>query len=411
MTVSSTVNRISYACGGGVTSFAYPFKIFDEADLVVILRSAAGVETTLAITTEYSVDGVGEDAGGNVTTVATYAAGNTLVIKRELAILQETDYIEGGAFQANSHEDALDKGAMISQQLDEEIGRALKLAVSSSYTDIEVPDPAANKYLGWNAAATALENKDLVAYADMSAHDNTATAHAPAIAMHNAATLVHSGWNLASNMATGPVLLANGATVAAGNDASRVVTPAGLKEFLGYETIMLPIGAFLEYGAAANAATIDSQIYPSTKKQIDYAEFGYSASWEGIDLRWALGPGWDVSTLKLKYLWMPGYNNAIVNGASVCFGAQVKHLVDGKSLDTNHSTPPVYVQDRSQNTATAIEYITAASANVASGAVGDLNVLDMRITRNNTISNNATAPVRLTGILAMMRRNQTITEW
>jgi hypothetical protein len=83
MTVSSATNRVSYNGNGSTTVFAYTFKIFDEDDLTVIIRAANGTETTKTITTHYTVSGVGNSGGGNVTMLTAPASGETLVIIRD----------------------------------------------------------------------------------------------------------------------------------------------------------------------------------------------------------------------------------------------------------------------------------------------------------------------------------------
>jgi hypothetical protein len=158
MTVSSTANRVSYNCGGSQTAFVYNFKIFQDSDLKVILTDSGGNETTLTLNSDYTVSGAGNESGGSITTTQAYASGNRITIIRELPLKQETNYEEGGSFPAESHENALDKLTMICQQLGEAIGRAIKLPQSSAYSDLQIPDPEANKALIWNAAGTALIN-------------------------------------------------------------------------------------------------------------------------------------------------------------------------------------------------------------------------------------------------------------
>ena len=397
MTVPSTTNRISYATGGGVTSFAYPFKVFDEDDLTVILRDSSGSETALAITTDYTVSGAGEDAGGNVTTVATYAAGYTLVIKRELDILQETDYIEGSAFNAGSHEDALDKLTMIAQQLDEELDRSLKVAVSSSQSDLEVPDPTALQYLRWNSAGSGLENAELTALGDLTAHENAATPH------------MQGGW-YADNDATGPVILATAAEVAAGNDASKVLTPAGFAAVWQYDEYFVPAGAFVP--AETNGATIDTQEYPVSGTNVDYAEFGASLDEEAVCFAVALSRTWDQATIKAKPIWMASYNRALSNGASVVFGFQARAWNDGSPIDTNYATPPAYVTDTVTNTATGTRFVGDASANFATAIAGSDNLLEIRVTRKNAgTTGNANGPVWLAGVIVQIKRLAQAVGW
>ncbi len=68
MTVSTTNTRNSYSGNGSTTVFAYTFKIFDDDDITVIIRTdSTGVETTKTKTTHYTVSGVGSASGGDIT--------------------------------------------------------------------------------------------------------------------------------------------------------------------------------------------------------------------------------------------------------------------------------------------------------------------------------------------------------
>lgn len=125
MTVSTSVSTASYSANGTVTTFSYPFKIFQDSDLVVILRNAAGVETTQTLTTDYTVTNAGNDLGGNVVFLSAPASGNTVFIRRVLPVTQETDYVANDPFPAESHENALDKLTMLVQQEVVDTGRTL----------------------------------------------------------------------------------------------------------------------------------------------------------------------------------------------------------------------------------------------------------------------------------------------
>ncbi len=46
MTISSTTVKNSYAGDNSTTTFSYTFKIFQDSDIQVIIRSANGTETT-----------------------------------------------------------------------------------------------------------------------------------------------------------------------------------------------------------------------------------------------------------------------------------------------------------------------------------------------------------------------------
>ena len=121
MTVSSTTTKNSYSGNGSTTVFAYGFKVFDEDDLTVILRTdATGAEAVQSITTNYTVSGVGNTSGGNVTFVTAPASGITVVIRRASPLTQTTDYTPNDPFPAASHEDALDNLTFIAQQQQEQ---------------------------------------------------------------------------------------------------------------------------------------------------------------------------------------------------------------------------------------------------------------------------------------------------
>jgi hypothetical protein len=146
MTVSSTTTKNSYSGNGSLTVFAYGFKIFDEEDIEVILRNdTTGTETVQAITTNYSISNVGNANGGNVTFVTAPASGITVVLRRASPLTQTTDYTPNDPFPAESHEDALDKLTFISQQIQEEVDRSIKLSRTNTMTSTEFTLGAADR--------------------------------------------------------------------------------------------------------------------------------------------------------------------------------------------------------------------------------------------------------------------------
>ena len=151
MTVSSTVTKLSYSANGSTTVFAYTFKIFSSADLKVYLRTTAtGAETLQTLNTHYTVSNVGAAGGGNVTfltspTDYTPAATVTVVIIRDTALTQSTDYVENDPFGAESHELALDRVTHQTQELQEELDRAIKLSRTNTMTTTEFTDSAAGR--------------------------------------------------------------------------------------------------------------------------------------------------------------------------------------------------------------------------------------------------------------------------
>ena len=155
MTISSTTVRNSYSGDGSTTTFSYTFKIFQDSDIQVIIRSANGTETTKTITTHYTVTGAGNAGGGSVI----FTSGNiptsteTVVLRRNIPQTQSIDYIANDPFPAESHEEGLDRATMAIQQLQEEVTRSLKLSKTNTMTSTEFTVGAsdrANKILAFD---------------------------------------------------------------------------------------------------------------------------------------------------------------------------------------------------------------------------------------------------------------------
>lgn len=120
MTVATSTNRVSYACNGSVVDFNIPYKFFQTSEIYAVLEAdATGIQTPLVEGVDYNIATENPDfsSGATLTTVPTYASGNTLIIFRELPYVQLTDYQEGDAFPAEAHEGALDYLMMCIQQM------------------------------------------------------------------------------------------------------------------------------------------------------------------------------------------------------------------------------------------------------------------------------------------------------
>ncbi len=166
MTISSNDNKRLYDGDGSTTLFDVPFKFLASNHIRAVLRDTAGVETVWSDGTHYTLAGAGQAAGGTLTVVTspvdyTPQSGEKLLIKRLVPLTQETDFPEGGVFPAAAAENAHDLGIMAAQQQQEELDRTITFAETSAVSGVTLPDPDAGKFVGWNAAATDLENKDL----------------------------------------------------------------------------------------------------------------------------------------------------------------------------------------------------------------------------------------------------------
>jgi hypothetical protein len=111
------------------------------------------------------VTGVGSSSGGNVVFVTAPASGETVVILRDTALTQGTDYQPADPFPAADHEDALDKLTHMVQELDEEVQRSFKVSRTNSITTPEFVDAAsarASKALGFSSDGNELAVVDSI---------------------------------------------------------------------------------------------------------------------------------------------------------------------------------------------------------------------------------------------------------
>ena len=167
MTVTSTNQKVSFSGNGSTTVFAYNFKIFAQTDLLVILRSATGTETTQQLTSNYTVSGVGATTGGNVTMGVAPPSGTTLVIQRVQPQLQGLDLVPNDPFPAQSMEDALDKLVFNVQTLNEEVGRAIKASTTNTIGNTEFTISAtdrANKLFSFDSSGNLNIAQELGTY-------------------------------------------------------------------------------------------------------------------------------------------------------------------------------------------------------------------------------------------------------
>ena len=164
MPVSTTENKKQYNCNGGQTEFAFPYKCFAAADMVVIITDSLGAEgAPLTLNTHYTVAPTNNNYknGCVVTTIGAdspYALGNIITLVRDLTLDQSADFEYNDNLPSATLDACFDKLMMINQQLKEMIGRQLLLKISSAYSDLTIPEPVADKYLAWKADLSGLKN-------------------------------------------------------------------------------------------------------------------------------------------------------------------------------------------------------------------------------------------------------------
>lgn len=158
MTIPSTEVRIQYAGSGTTGPFAIPFYFAQNSHILAVKTATDGTETTLVLTTDYSLTGAGDPPSGALTLVSALASGETLTIESNVPFTQEVDLTQNDALPAETLEDALDKATILLKQLSAQLSRAAKLSVGSSGISADLPAPEALALLGWNADGDGLAN-------------------------------------------------------------------------------------------------------------------------------------------------------------------------------------------------------------------------------------------------------------
>ena len=168
MTISTTIVKNSYNGDASTTVFNYTFKILADTDLKVIVRSSNGTETIKTLSTHYTITGANNAGGGTVVFITAPIAGETVVLLRDTDQVQSIDYISNDPFPAETHEEGLDRGIILAQELQEELNRSIKLSRTNTMTSTEFSVGAAEragKILGFDANGELVVSQELGSYA------------------------------------------------------------------------------------------------------------------------------------------------------------------------------------------------------------------------------------------------------
>ena len=112
MAVTNQVPVKSHVANGLTTLFAFDFLLLDDADLVV---EVDGTPRTLG--THYTVSGVGNPAGGDITMTSAPISGSSVVLYRVTALERSTDYQDNGDLLAETINDDFDRIWLAMQEM------------------------------------------------------------------------------------------------------------------------------------------------------------------------------------------------------------------------------------------------------------------------------------------------------
>lgn len=290
MTINLSDNspRISYTVAAGVTqsSFTVPFDFFEEGDVNVYVD---GVLKT--ITTDYTVSG-GSGTGGTVTmSVTGISGGSSVVITRSIPLERTTDFPTSGPFDVTSLNEELDRITAINADLNDEVGRSLRLTDADAAANLTIPLSRANKVLAFDSngnvdttqeiglfkgnwsASTAYVLRDIVKDTSTNNIFIANTAHTSSGSQPLTTNADSTKWELivdAASATTSATNAANSATAAAtdADDADKIVNTAFETQYTlsngntGYSalhyynaTIAQVSNAVTQAGLATNAKT------------------------------------------------------------------------------------------------------------------------------------------------------------
>ncbi|MCK4625687.1 MAG: hypothetical protein KAV00_10280 [Phycisphaerae bacterium] len=242
MTVSNTTRRTSAVGAGAILAVSYSFPTSASGDLTVIQRvTTTGVETELAETSGYTA--TYGSTGGTVTTVASIAATDEIHVIRNTPMTQTLDLEQGGAFNAENVEAALDKNTKLIIENADVGARSLTVPdTDDSSIDLELPSTVdrADKFMTFdssgNATATAALDVGVVTFG---AFGETMAATASASAANTALGMT-AFFKTLLNDSTATIFLATlgltvspfGKTIIDDAAATNVLTTLGFSAFI-----------------------------------------------------------------------------------------------------------------------------------------------------------------------------------
>jgi hypothetical protein len=125
---ASTASRWDYTGDGATDTFPYDNKIFAATDMLVYLDGVLQ-------SSGYSVTGAGTADGGNVVFTAAPDPDALVVLVRSVPATQQSDYVDGDDFPADTVEIDFDRAEIGIQQLIARLARTLRI------DDFDTPDP------------------------------------------------------------------------------------------------------------------------------------------------------------------------------------------------------------------------------------------------------------------------------
>lgn len=330
MTVESTIRKESYAGGTGTFTFSFRALTTALSDIKVVKKLiSSGAETTLTYGVDYTVDVEDDGIGGTVTASPSISTLYTVTVYRETTDKQESDYDDYNQFPADTLETDLDRRTMLSQEVAEDVGRAAKLSVTSSLTEVVLPDPVDGKTFKWSGTGGTLVNSTT------SIDDATDVVLAAVTSCTASATLAGNYASTASTQATA----ASASATLAGLYASTSSTQAALAAlYASTSSTQASTATAQAVLAGLYASTASTAAVTSTAQAVLAANYATTASTAAITASTAASTATAQAVLAALYA-STASTQAILAGnyATTASNAatSVATLVNGSTNPTN----------------------------------------------------------------------------
>lgn len=158
MTVNTTnITSGPYIGNGASDTYSYNFRVQDKTQLAIYETDDLGAQTLLVVDTDYTVAGIGVDAGGIITRVAGNLPTDYIwYIRSDYEQTQLSALPSQGPFFPDIHEDALDKLTFLVQQILDLDDRSFRLSesidIDGAFTIIANAAARAGLFLAFNAS-------------------------------------------------------------------------------------------------------------------------------------------------------------------------------------------------------------------------------------------------------------------
>lgn len=171
MTVSTQTPINTYTGDGETLVFAYTFKILDEDDIKVYVDGSLKTKTT-----DYTVSGVGNAGGGDITFVEAPPDEETVRLERAITFNRTYDFVEGGGLASEDLDNDFDRVVMMVQEMER---RSALASIGSDnidmnglkFTNLATPTAASDSATKGYVDAQVVEVESLEGLTDVTISD------------------------------------------------------------------------------------------------------------------------------------------------------------------------------------------------------------------------------------------------